>query len=433
MEYSDLPPISPIYNIKVTQYRCDLRNKLLIPGLGQISALFPILVEIWDEHRNYGMATIDNLYNSIYDNFGTAVTFESLRADVIPYWMARVKTISPKPLLEHVSILHSMKHFNPFAVSGIEMALWDLIGRRSYLSIPALMWMVFFEISKTYLQYTDLDEMVKRVKNGVHLKMPIGFYEDLNDYKELIDNAVDFGIRNVKLHILPDLSSTAKLLDFVKNNYPDMKIETDANGSFNRMNNHLNFNDIVQFYQELERFNCQMHEQPLRVELGQEENIRKLMRSIETPIGFDEGIQSLSDVKWIAKMVAEEKKKVFINLNIHRLGGITEAIKIINYVDQFNRDFPHCAIELLTSGILDQEPSAMVSTAFNSLPFEFKEADLIPRSLYFANSIFKRKIKYKHGKAFCYESEPGHSISVDKEKLATLIVREFDFRKNDNL
>ncbi len=432
MEYSDLPPISPIYNVKITQYKCNLRNRLLIPGLGQITALYPIIVEIWDEHKNYGMATIDNLYNSIYDNFGTAVTFESLRADVIPYWMARVKGLSSKSLLEHVNILHSMKYFNPFAVSGIEMALWDLIGRRSYLSIPELIWMMFFEVSKTYLQYSDIDEMVKNVRKGTALKMPVGFYEDLKEYKEIIDNAIDFGIQTIKLHILPDISSTIQLIEFVKNQYPSLKIETDANGSFNPINNHLNINDVVDFYKRLDQYNFQMHEQPLKIELAQENNIRTLMQSIDTPICFDEGIHSLNDVKWIARMVSETGKKANLNLKIHRVGGLVEAIKIINFIEEFNRDYPKSPIDITIGGILDQEPSAITGVALNTLPFEFKESDLIPRSFYFAEAVFGKKIKYKEGKAFCYESEPGHSIFLNKEKLTPLIVREFDYRKSVN-
>jgi len=427
MEFTDLPPISSIYNIKITQYKSKLKKQMMVPGLGQIDAFYPILVEIWDEHKNYGFSTIGNFQNSVFDSFGTAVTFEALRSDVIPYWMARVKTRSSKTLLEHANILHSMNRYNPYAVSGIEMALWDLIGKRSYLSMAELIWMVFFEISNTFLQFSDIDEMITRVKGGVPLKFPVGFYEDLDDYDRLFRDTVNFGVKKLKLHIIPNLDSITKIMNLAKNKYPSLKIETDARGSFNPLTNGMNIDEVIDFYKKLNDYNCTMHEQPLQMEISQEENIRKLMRALDTPIGFDEGIYSLNDVKWIAKLAQEEQKPITLNIRIHRLGGLVECLKVLNFIELFNSDNPQSQISITTGSSLEQEPTAMASTSLNSLPFEFLETDLFPSSFTFEKSIFDKPMIYRDGRVFANESGLGNSFLINKQELEAVKIKEFDY------
>ena len=101
----------------------------------------------------------------------------------------------------------------------------------------------------------------------------------------------------------------------LRNHFPDVPLMADANSAYTL--------DDIELLKQLDEFNLTMIEQPL----ASDDIIdhATLQKQLTTPICLDESIHSLEDTR---KAVELGSTKI-INIKIGRVGGLTEAKKIM--------------------------------------------------------------------------------------------------------
>ncbi len=429
MEFSYISEVPAINEVKLTQFRVGLKHPLRLAGGRAVNVFYPILIEIFDEHNNYGVATIDNFYGSEYNGFGTAVTYEALRSHYIDYWMAFNRSIRKRTLFDHVLFLHSIKGANPFAISGIELALWDLIGRKRQKSIAELIWRAFFEISRTYFQGTDLGYLRKYSKKGIQARLPIGIHESITQYDRILEYALKKKISTVKIMISTNFEQVIHLIEHIRDVYPSLKIDTDANGIFNP-SELLPMSKIINFYRNLDKFNIGTHEQPFPLRFDQVKLFRELQQEIKTPLCMDESIRSLHDINEFTRIAKELQRPMFCNVKIHRVGGLTQALRVLNHLENYNQDAGKAQVQPLPGTMPDQEPSAMCAATLFSLPIFRRGGDVVDHDYWFNNSIFKSSLESVNGRVQANFQKRGIGFDVDEEELKNSVVRQWKYSKN---
>lgn len=122
----------------------------------------------------------------------------------------------------------------------------------------------------------------------------------------------DYGIIKVKLGSDDDEAR----LKAVRDARPDAKIRVDANAGWT-------LGQAVANLEWLERYDIEMIEQPLPI--GDARSMGELQRRTPIPIVADESVQTMKDVEELAAAGVRG-----INVKLMKVGGITEALRIIN-------------------------------------------------------------------------------------------------------
>lgn len=197
---------------------------------------------------------------------------------------------------------------NPFARSGLENAYWDLVSRRSGISLVGL---IADKLKQSGLP-TEHTVPRKQIESGVSIGIP----EDRNQstLRSWIEGFLAEGYRRVKIKICPgwDIGACRTARHTVGDDFP---LWTDANSSF-ELEQHL---DV---YHAMDDFGLLFHEQPL--EHCDLIDHAELAKQIRTPLCLDE---SLNDARTGRQAIQLGAAKIW-NIKIQRIGGLSEALRI---------------------------------------------------------------------------------------------------------
>lgn len=243
---------------------------------------------------------------------------------------------------------------NPMAKAGIEMALWDLWGRR---------------------QRQSLQSLLGGQGESLAVGISIGIQADVAELTARIDKALADGYGRVKLKIKPgwDLEP----LEAVRLAWPDLKLWADANAAYEVGDmDHL---------KEFDRFELGLLEQPLNQEdlLGHQ----RLQASLTTPVCLDESILGIYD----AQLVHELDACRVINLKAARVGGLTRAIAIHDFA------LGH-GIPLWCGGLLETGIGRAANLALASLPGFELPGDISASDLYYEVDIASPRFVLEDGR-----------------------------------
>ncbi|WP_227396817.1 o-succinylbenzoate synthase [Jeotgalibacillus aurantiacus] len=271
---------------------------------------------------------------------------------------------------------------NPMAKAAVDMALWDLYARQSHKPL-----------------YELIGGTRKRALAGVAIGS-----QSIDDLLEQAKEAVSEGYTRVKVKIMPRYD--IKPLTALRKAYPELSILADANSAYEGKEDEL---------LAIDGLGLQMIEQPL----SQKDLARHaaLQKRLNTPICLDESIDSYDAA---VNAIALNSCKV-INIKIGRVGGLTEALKIVRLCQEHH-------IQVWCGGMLEFGISRAHNVALSMLPGFDIPGDLSSSSRYWEEDIAMPDVMVRSG-----EIEPfkGHGIgvSLNRKRLEEVTLHSFDIKK----
>lgn len=255
------------------------------------------------------------------------------------------------------------------AKAGVEMAMWDLRGKRDGKSLRELF-------------------------GGQREKVAVGVSVGLQESPEILVQAVEKylakGYRRVKIKIKPgrDVGDT----EAVRRAFPDLRLQVDANSAYTL--------ESAQTLLPLDDFDLLLIEQPLF-----EDDIwdhHKLQQQFRTPLCLDESILSARHARYAIEMDACR----IINIKAGRVGGLSEAIAIHDLCRE--RGVPVWCGGMLETGVGRASNLALASLPNFSLP-----GDISASERYYAQDITRERFTLNPDSTIDVPTGPGLGVTLD--------------------
>ncbi|OJG27608.1 O-succinylbenzoate synthase [Enterococcus caccae] len=353
---------------RIDRYR--VRLPLRIPfetSYGRLTEkAFDILV-LTDELGNQGM--------------GELVPFE--QPDYIEETIDTARVIIEKhliPLLKNTNIQHPEEvsalfdevKGNQMAKSSLETAIWDLFAKRNRKSL------------KTYFYDTRVQ---------IPVGISVGIQTDLTKLLNQITQYIALGYQRIKLKIRPGYD--LEPIDVIRNKFPDIPLMVDANSAYT-------ITDIPHLVQ-LDAYNLAMIEQPFAANDFLDH--AQLQKELKTDICLDENIRTLKDCELAFSLGSCRS----INLKIPRVGGITEAMKIVDFCKER---------ELLVwlGGMFESGVGRALNLQFASQKIFTFPGDISASDRYYHEDIITEPFEIQNGEIIVPDGV-GIGVSLAQEKL----------------
>lgn len=259
------------------------------------------------------------------------------------------------------------------AKAGVEMALWDIAGKREGRS---------------------LREMLGGVRDRVEVGVSVGIQESIPRLEQVVDGYLADGYWRVKLKIKPgrDVAETAA----IRAAHPALKLQVDANSAYTL--------ESAQALLPLDDLDLLLIEQPLF-----EDDIwdhRRLQAMMRTPICLDESVISLRHARYALEMEACR----VINIKAGRVGGLSEAAAIHNLCRENN-------IPVWCGGMLETGVGRASNLALASLPGFILPGDLSASDRYYARDITNERFVLNKDSTINVPTGPGLGVTLDAAAL----------------
>jgi L-alanine-DL-glutamate epimerase-like enolase superfamily enzyme len=261
---------------------------------------------------------------------------------------------------------------NPSVKAGINMALYDLLGKKAKMPL--------FRILGGY-------------RERILTSVTIG----LNPFDVMVDRAnylVSQGFKCLKVKCGMDPDSDINIILAIRDSVgPDIKIRMDANEGYS-------VEQALKVVQTLEGLGADIEllEQPTKADFLF--SLKEVTSKCPVPIMADETALTLRDSLKLVKMEVAD----MINIKLMKIGGITNAIKANTYAEL--AEIP------VMVGCMNESMGAMVAGVHFACAFKnVKYADL-DSALDFENDVVRGGARYEEGYVIPSEA-PGLGIEVD--------------------
>ena len=268
------------------------------------------------------------------------------------------------------------------AMAAVDLALWDLWGHATGLSVSELAGGRFAEILPTYV-------------SGIRG----------NDDAERVDKATAFveaGVRRIKLHLGTDIRTDLATYDAIRAVHPDLDLALDAHWTYR-------LGEAKALGRELDDRRAWFFEAPLAPE--DVEGHRDLAAALATPIAVGEAMRSRFEfTDWLARRA--------VGLTQPDIGrtGITEGLAIAAVADAFHAQVaPHHSAAF---GIAMAAGVHVAASATSLLAFEYQ-----PFTLPVANLILTTPLEVRPDGGFIVPTGPGLGVTVDEDAVARYVRR----------
>jgi o-succinylbenzoate synthase len=266
------------------------------------------------------------------------------------------------------------------AKAGVEMALWDLLGKRAGKS---------------------LSEMIGGTRARVDVGVSIGIQESASALVRTVESYLADGYGRVKIKIKPgrEIEETSA----VRRAYPDLRLQVDANSAYT-----LETADALKSLDDLDLL---LIEQPLY-----EDDIwdhRKLQAQLKTPVCLDESILSPRHARYALEM---EACKV-INIKPARVAGLSQGIMIHDYCRTQN-------VPVWCGGMLETGVGRASNLAIASLPGFVLPGDISASDRYYQRDITNERFVLNEDSTITVPNGPGLGVTIDEESLKQFTLSE---------
>jgi O-succinylbenzoate synthase len=266
------------------------------------------------------------------------------------------------------------------AKAGVEMALWDLLGKR---------------VGKS------LKQMFGGARDKVDVGVSIGIQESASALVHTVESYLEKGYRRVKIKIKPgrEVEETSA----VRRAYPDLRLQVDANSAYTLEN--------AGVLKPLDELDLLLIEQPLY-----EDDIwdhRKLQAELKTPICLDESIVSRRHARYALEMEACR----IINIKPARVGGLSQGVSI--HDDCLERNVPVWCGGMLETGVGRASNLALASLPGFTLPGDISASDR-----YYQRDITNERFVLHEDSTIDVTDKPGLGITIDNEALKQFTLSE---------
>jgi o-succinylbenzoate synthase len=330
-----------------------------------------------DGLTGYGecVATRDPGYN--YETAGTA--WHILKDFVAPLLLGQ-DVIDAQDFQKRVEGIRG----HHLAKAGVEMALWDLLGKRAGKS---------------------LREMIGGSRDKVEVGVSIGIQESASALVRTVESYLDKGYRRVKIKIKPgrEVDETSA----VRNAYPDLRLQVDANSAYT-----LETSDALK---PLDNLNLLLIEQPLY-----EDDIwdhRKLQAEFKTPICLDESVITPRHARYALEMEACK----IINIKPARVAGLSQGIMIHDYCRARN-------VPVWCGGMLETGVGRASNLAIASLPGFVLPGDISASDRYYQRDITNERFVLNEDSTIDVPKGHGLGITIDENVLKQFTLSEITLK-----
>jgi O-succinylbenzoate synthase len=266
------------------------------------------------------------------------------------------------------------------AKATIENACWDLEAKK----LGAPLW-------------KHLGGSQPEISCGVS----IGIQDSPEILLEKIRKEVDAGYQRIKIKIKPGWD--VRIVEQVRKEFPDIRLMGDANSAYTLAD--------VPLFQELDKYNLMMLEQPLS-----HDDIfdhAQLQKQIKTAVCLDESIHSAED----AQHAIELGSCRIINVKLGRVGGHSEA-KRIEAVTRAHDIAVWCG-GMLESGVGRAHNIAMSTLAGFTLP-----GDVSASKRYWSEDIIEPAVVVSDKGTITPPEGPGIGFNLNMPRIDSLTVRK---------
>ncbi len=271
------------------------------------------------------------------------------------------------------------------AISGVDIALWDIMGKATNLPVHKLLGGAH-------------SDKVKAYASSIFFGKPENVAKEA---RALVANGHD----QMKLKIglgEPDIENVKAIRDAV--GY-DVDLMVDANSAFNRQS-------AIRIGRKLERYEVFWFEEP--VPPDDIEGYIEVSRALDIPICGSESLFG----RYNYRDLISKKAVDFVQPNIARCGGITECRKIAAIAEAFNTPFtPH-------NGLSGAGCRAATLQFVSTLPRElFLTYEFMYRPTGLGNEILKKPLeKFKNG-YLELPKKPGLGIELSDTVISKYLVK----------
>ena len=270
------------------------------------------------------------------------------------------------------------------AKAGVEMAIWDLLGKRNGKS---------------------LKEMFGGQKDKVEVGVSIGIQESADAMLQTVASYLEKGYRRVKIKIKPGREVEETVA--IRRKYPDLRLQVDANSAYTL--------DNADALKPLDDLNLLLIEQPLF-----EDDIwdhRKLQSQFKTAICLDESIVSPRHARYALEMEACRN----INIKPARVGGLSQGIMIHDYCRERN-------IPVWCGGMLETGIGRASNLAIASLPGFILPGDISASDRYYHRDITNERFVLNDDSTITVPQKPGLGVTIDHEALKQFTISELTLK-----
>lgn len=266
------------------------------------------------------------------------------------------------------------------AKAGVEMALWDLLGKRDGKS---------------------LKEMFEGTRDKVEVGVSIGIQESASALVRTVASYLEKGYGRVKIKIKPgrEVDETSE----VRSAYPELRLQVDANSAYTL--------ESASALKPLDDLNLLLIEQPLF-----EDDIwdhRKLQAEFKTPICLDESIVSPRHARYALEMEACR----IINIKPARVGGLSQAVAIHDAC--FAQSVP-----LWCGGMLETGVGRASNLALASLPGFVLPGDISASDRYYQRDITNERFVLNDDSTIDVPNGHGLGVTIDEAALKEFTLSE---------
>lgn len=327
-----------------------------------------ILIEIKSGGlTGYGecVASRDPGYN--YETTGTAI---HILRDFIHPLIAGIDVRDAAYFQEMVSRIRG----HHLAKAGVEMALWDLRGKRENKS---------------------LREMLGGVRDTVEVGVSVGIQSSPGQLVETVADFVRQGYRRVKIKIKPgrDLQDASA----VRTQFPHMRLQVDANSAYSLQD--------MEYLLPLDELDLLLIEQPLF-----EDDIwdhHKFQQAFKTPVCLDESIVSPRHARYAIEM----KSCGVINIKAGRLGGISQAVHVHDLCQA-------AGLPVWCGGMLETGFGRASNLALASLPNFVLPGDISASDRYYTQDVTRERFTLNSDSTINVPGGVGLGMTLDQAALA---------------
>ncbi|HSL46567.1 MAG TPA: o-succinylbenzoate synthase [Anaerolineales bacterium] len=270
------------------------------------------------------------------------------------------------------------------AKAGVEMALWDLLGKRDG---------------------KPLKEMIGGTREKVEVGVSIGIQESVDALVRTVESYLEKGYRRVKIKIKPgrEIEETSA----VRRAYPDLRLQVDANSAYTL--------ETAGTLRPLDDLDLLLIEQPLY-----EDDIwdhRKLQAEFKTPICLDESVVSPRHARYALEMEACK----IINIKPARVAGLSQGIIIHDYCREHS-------VPVWCGGMLETGVGRASNLAIASLPGFVLPGDISASDRYYQRDITNERFVLNEDSTIDVPNAPGLGITIDEDALKQFTLSEITLK-----
>jgi o-succinylbenzoate synthase len=270
------------------------------------------------------------------------------------------------------------------AKASVEMALWDLLGKRNGKSLKA---------------------MFGGTRDRVEVGVSIGIQASPSALIRMVESYLEKGYRRVKIKIKPgrEIDETSA----VRRAYPDLRLQVDANSAYTL--------ETADALMPLDDLNLLLIEQPLF-----EDDIwdhRKLQAEFKTPICLDESVISPRHARYALEMQACK----IINIKPARVAGLSLGIMIHDYCQARN-------LPVWCGGMLETGVGRASNLAIASLPGFILPGDISASDRYYRRDITNERFVLNDDSTIDVPRDHGLGITIDENALKQFTLSEITLK-----